>query len=120
VAGIHRLAIPTPSPWGRVTVYLIEDDPLTLVDAGPNSGTSFDELQRAVAGLGHSLEEIEFAASTSTTYGVLIGGARSLHPLIRSKRVATWTPRLGQAPLTRASSRRISSSFTIKSWLASR
>jgi glyoxylase-like metal-dependent hydrolase (beta-lactamase superfamily II) len=57
-AGIHRLAIPTPFAVGRVNVYLIEDEPLTLVDAGPNSGTSFDELQRGIAGLGHSLEDI--------------------------------------------------------------
>ena len=34
-AGIHRLAIPTPFAVGRVNVYLIEDEPLTLVDAGP-------------------------------------------------------------------------------------
>ena len=45
-AGIHRLAIPTPFAVGRVNVYLIEDEPLTLVDAGPNSGTSLDQLQR--------------------------------------------------------------------------
>ena len=57
-AGIHRLAIPTPFAVGRVNVYLIEDEPLTLVDAGPNSGTSFDELQRGIARLGHSLEDI--------------------------------------------------------------
>jgi glyoxylase-like metal-dependent hydrolase (beta-lactamase superfamily II) len=57
-AGIHRLAIPTPFAVGRVNVYLIEDEPLTLVDAGPNSGTSLDELQRGIAGLGHSLEDI--------------------------------------------------------------
>ena len=57
-AGIHRLAIPTPFAVGRVNVYLIEDEPLTLVDAGPNSGTSFDELQRGIAGLGHALEDI--------------------------------------------------------------
>ena len=62
--GIHRLAIPTPFAVGRVNVYLIEDQPLTLVDAGPNSGTSFDELQRGVAGLGHSLEEIELVILT--------------------------------------------------------
>ena len=37
-AGIHRLAIPTPFAVGRVNCYLIDDDPLTLVDAGPNSG----------------------------------------------------------------------------------
>ena len=39
-AGIHRLAIPTPFAVGRVNCYLIDDDPLTLVDAGPNSGAS--------------------------------------------------------------------------------
>jgi glyoxylase-like metal-dependent hydrolase (beta-lactamase superfamily II) len=63
-AGIHRLAIPTPFAVGRVNVYLIEDDPLTLVDAGPNSGTSFDELQRGLAALGHKLEEIELVILT--------------------------------------------------------
>src|SRR4051812_47890508 len=61
---IHRLAIPTPFAVGRVNVYLIEDDPLTLVDAGPNSGTSFDELTRGVAALGHSLEDIELVILT--------------------------------------------------------
>jgi glyoxylase-like metal-dependent hydrolase (beta-lactamase superfamily II) len=63
-AGIHRLAIPTPFAVGRVNVYLIEDDPLTLVDAGPNSGTSFDELQRGIAGLGHELADIELVILT--------------------------------------------------------
>src|SRR5215218_6516539 len=63
-AGIHRLAIPTPFAVGRVNVYLIEDEPLTLVDAGPNSGTSFDELQRGLAALGRELEEIELVILT--------------------------------------------------------
>lgn len=63
-AGIHRLAIPTPFAVGRVNVYVIEDDPLTLVDAGPNSGTSFDELQRGIESLGHSLEAIELVVLT--------------------------------------------------------
>ena len=63
-AGIHRLAIPTPFAVGRVNVYLIDDEPLTLVDAGPNSGTSFDELQRGLTRLGRSLEEIELVILT--------------------------------------------------------
>jgi glyoxylase-like metal-dependent hydrolase (beta-lactamase superfamily II) len=63
-AGVHRLAIPTPFAVGRVNVYLIEDEPLTLVDAGPNSATSFDELQRGLAGLGHPLEDIELVVLT--------------------------------------------------------
>jgi glyoxylase-like metal-dependent hydrolase (beta-lactamase superfamily II) len=58
-AGIHRLAIPTPFAVGRVNVYLIEDDPLTLVDAGPNSGRALDELQTRLRDRGHSIDDIE-------------------------------------------------------------
>jgi glyoxylase-like metal-dependent hydrolase (beta-lactamase superfamily II) len=57
-AGIHRLAIPTPFAVGRVNVYLIEDDPLTLVDSGPNSGSSLDELERQIAAHGHGIEDL--------------------------------------------------------------
>ena len=57
-AGIHRLAIPTPFAVGRVNCYLIEDEPLTLVDTGPNSGKSLDELQQALAGNGRTIEEL--------------------------------------------------------------
>jgi glyoxylase-like metal-dependent hydrolase (beta-lactamase superfamily II) len=57
-AGVHRLSIPTPFAVGRVNTYLIEDEPLTLVDSGPNSGTSLTELERQVSGLGHRLEDI--------------------------------------------------------------
>lgn len=63
-AGIHRLALPTPFAVGRVNVYLIEDEPLTLVDAGPNSGSSLDELQRGLAGLGHAIEDVELVILT--------------------------------------------------------
>jgi glyoxylase-like metal-dependent hydrolase (beta-lactamase superfamily II) len=58
------MAIPTPFAVGRVNAYLIEDEPLTLVDTGPNSGTSFDELRRGVEALGHSLEQIELVIVT--------------------------------------------------------
>src|SRR4051812_27503861 len=63
-AGVHRIAIPTPFAVGRVNVYLVEDSPLTLVDAGPNSGTSLDELQRGIERLGHSLEDIQLVILT--------------------------------------------------------
>src|SRR3954466_3462255 len=58
-AGIHRIAIPTPFAVGRVNVYLIDDDPLTLVDAGPNSGTSLDVLERGLRDLGRTIADIE-------------------------------------------------------------
>jgi glyoxylase-like metal-dependent hydrolase (beta-lactamase superfamily II) len=57
-AGIHRIAVPTPFAVGRVNVYLIEDEPLTLVDTGPNSGTSLDVVERGLAALGHSVEDL--------------------------------------------------------------
>jgi glyoxylase-like metal-dependent hydrolase (beta-lactamase superfamily II) len=63
-AGIQRLAIPTPFAVGRVNVYLIEDEPLTLVDAGPNSGSSLDELERQVAAHGHRIEDIGLVVLT--------------------------------------------------------
>ena len=63
-AGVHRIAVPTPFAVGRINVYLIDDDPLTLVDTGPNSGTSFDELQRGIDRLGHALEELALVVLT--------------------------------------------------------
>jgi glyoxylase-like metal-dependent hydrolase (beta-lactamase superfamily II) len=57
-AGIHRLAVPTPFLVGRVNCYLIEDEPLTLVDTGPNSGKSLDELERALAEHGRAIEDL--------------------------------------------------------------
>jgi glyoxylase-like metal-dependent hydrolase (beta-lactamase superfamily II) len=58
-AGIHCLPIPTPFAVGRVNCYLIEDDPLTLVDTGPNSGKALDELERALDAHGRRVEDLE-------------------------------------------------------------
>jgi glyoxylase-like metal-dependent hydrolase (beta-lactamase superfamily II) len=56
--GIHRLALPTPFLVGRVNCYLIDDQPLTLVDTGPNSGKSLDELEQALAAHGKKIEDL--------------------------------------------------------------
>ncbi len=56
---IHRLAIPTPFRVGPVNCYLIEDDPLTLVDVGPNSAQSLVALESALAGHGRRVEDLE-------------------------------------------------------------
>jgi len=58
-AGIHCLAIPTPFQVGVVNCYLLEDDPLTLLDSGPNSGTALDALEQALAQRGHRVEDLE-------------------------------------------------------------
>jgi glyoxylase-like metal-dependent hydrolase (beta-lactamase superfamily II) len=63
-AGIHRLAIPTPFLVGRVNCYLIEDEPLTLIDTGPNSGKSLDELEQALSARDRAVEDIELIVVT--------------------------------------------------------
>jgi glyoxylase-like metal-dependent hydrolase (beta-lactamase superfamily II) len=64
LAGVHCLRIPTPFAVGRVNCYLIEDEPLTLVDTGPNSGKALDELQSQLAERGHSIGDIELVIVT--------------------------------------------------------
>ena len=63
-AGIHCMPIPTPFAVGRVNCYLIEDEPLTLVDTGPNSGKSLDELQHQLEDLGHAIEDLGLVVIT--------------------------------------------------------
>jgi glyoxylase-like metal-dependent hydrolase (beta-lactamase superfamily II) len=57
--GVHCLAIPTPFAVGRVNCYLIEDDPLTLLDAGPNSATSLTTMEAMLESHGHRVEDLE-------------------------------------------------------------
>jgi glyoxylase-like metal-dependent hydrolase (beta-lactamase superfamily II) len=58
-AGIHCLPLPTPFQVGTVNTYLIEDDPLTLLDSGPNMGSSLDALERGLAAHGRRIEDLE-------------------------------------------------------------
>ena len=58
------MQIPTPFAVGRVNCYLIEDEPLTLVDTGPNSGKSLDELEHQLSALGRSIDELELVVLT--------------------------------------------------------
>jgi glyoxylase-like metal-dependent hydrolase (beta-lactamase superfamily II) len=53
------MPIPTPFMVGRVNCWLIEDDPLTLVDTGPNSGKALDELEAALREHGRRIEDLE-------------------------------------------------------------
>jgi glyoxylase-like metal-dependent hydrolase (beta-lactamase superfamily II) len=57
--GITRIAVPTPFAVGRVNCYLVDDDPLTLVDTGPNSERSLAELEAGLTLAGHRVENLE-------------------------------------------------------------
>jgi glyoxylase-like metal-dependent hydrolase (beta-lactamase superfamily II) len=56
--GIHRLPLPTPLPVGDVNAYLIEDDPLVLVDCGPDTGTALGALEEHLGELGYALGDL--------------------------------------------------------------
>ncbi len=55
---IHQIVLPTPWPVGPVQVYLVEDDPLTLVDTGVRTPESRAALEAALDGLGYGLDDI--------------------------------------------------------------
>jgi glyoxylase-like metal-dependent hydrolase (beta-lactamase superfamily II) len=63
-AGIRVLRLPTPFAIGRVNCYLLEDDPLTLIDTGANSGKGLDELEHQLAEHGHGIEDLDLLILT--------------------------------------------------------
>ncbi|MGH2907057.1 MAG: MBL fold metallo-hydrolase [Solirubrobacterales bacterium] len=56
---IFMFEIPTPFAVGPVNCYLIEDDPLTIFDPGPNSGEAIEALVVNLREHGHELADIE-------------------------------------------------------------
>jgi glyoxylase-like metal-dependent hydrolase (beta-lactamase superfamily II) len=62
--GVHCIAVPTPFAVGRVNCYLLSGEPLTLVDTGPNSGTSLDHLERALDEVGVGVDQLELIVLT--------------------------------------------------------
>jgi glyoxylase-like metal-dependent hydrolase (beta-lactamase superfamily II) len=57
--GIVRIDLPTPWAVGPVNAYLIDDDPLTLIDTGPIHGPTIDALECGLAACGRSIEQLE-------------------------------------------------------------
>ena len=57
-AGIHCLALPTPFAVGTVNCFLLEGDPLALIDCGPNSPATLLALERELEARGYKLADI--------------------------------------------------------------
>jgi glyoxylase-like metal-dependent hydrolase (beta-lactamase superfamily II) len=55
---IHQIVLPTPWDVGPVQVYLIESDPLTLVDTGVRTPASRAALEAALDALGYELPDL--------------------------------------------------------------
>jgi glyoxylase-like metal-dependent hydrolase (beta-lactamase superfamily II) len=56
---IHRISVPTPFYVGPVNVYLIDEDPVTLVDAGPRHEGSLEALEGGLASHGRKLADVK-------------------------------------------------------------
>jgi len=56
--GVHKIVLPTPFDVASVQAYVLEGDPLTLVDVGVRSAESRRTLESALEALGHGLEDI--------------------------------------------------------------
>jgi glyoxylase-like metal-dependent hydrolase (beta-lactamase superfamily II) len=56
---LHQITLPTPWAPGTVQVYLIDRDPLTLIDTGVKTSRSFAALELALDRLGFGIDEIE-------------------------------------------------------------
>ncbi|GIU82724.1 MAG: MBL fold metallo-hydrolase [Acidobacteria bacterium] len=55
---IVRISLPTPLVVGDVNVYLIKDDPITLIDTGPKTKQALDILRERLAQNGVKLSDI--------------------------------------------------------------
>jgi glyoxylase-like metal-dependent hydrolase (beta-lactamase superfamily II) len=59
VSEIHHISLPTPFAIGRVNAYLLDGDPLTLVDPGPRMAETRGELEQGIRAAGRRLEDVE-------------------------------------------------------------
>ena len=63
MSGVAQLQLPVPY-LGSVNVWLLEGDPLTLVDTGPANAEAFATLEQELASHGSALEQIELVLVT--------------------------------------------------------
>lgn len=63
---IRHVALPTPFPVGPVNCYLLDEDPVTVVDPGMLWSDNTETLRRAVEARGRAVEEV---AQVVVTHG---------------------------------------------------
>ncbi len=56
---IHRIEIPTPFAVGSMNSYLIEGDPVILIDTGPRTDEALSRLRKGLIRAGYTLEDID-------------------------------------------------------------
>jgi glyoxylase-like metal-dependent hydrolase (beta-lactamase superfamily II) len=56
---IHRISVPTPFYVGPVNVYVIKDDPLTIIDTGPRMDEAITALRAGLNNLGCRISDVK-------------------------------------------------------------
>jgi glyoxylase-like metal-dependent hydrolase (beta-lactamase superfamily II) len=57
-AGLTRVALPAGNEMGTVNAWIVDDDPLTLVDAGTRAPGAPEALDAALRGVGRTVDDI--------------------------------------------------------------
>ena len=63
---IEKLVIPTPFPVGPINIYLIVDDPLTLIDTGPKTDAAREAFTAQINQCGFRIADIQRIILTHT------------------------------------------------------
>lgn len=57
--GLHLIEVPTLLPVGTVNLYLLEGEPLTLVDTGPKDQEAHSRINRALRDADYSISDLD-------------------------------------------------------------
>lgn len=109
--GFHRIALPTPFAVGDVNAYLIETEPLTVIDCGVRTPQARQTLTDDLAQLGYTVRDIRRLFITHHH----VDHVGSAEDIVRESGAQVWThpfncPWLEAPDQTRA----MSSTFTEK------
>lgn len=63
---IEKLTIPTPFPVGPINIYLVVEEPLTLVDTGPKTEEALAALRQQLHQHGFAIKDIQRVILTHT------------------------------------------------------
>ncbi|MGI9657278.1 MAG: MBL fold metallo-hydrolase [Gaiellaceae bacterium] len=65
---VTKLTVPTPFRVGPVNCYLLDGEPLTLIDTGPNDPSSLEALEAALGECSVRVEDLELIVLTHQHY----------------------------------------------------
>jgi glyoxylase-like metal-dependent hydrolase (beta-lactamase superfamily II) len=63
---IEKLSLPTPFPVGPINIYIIAEEPITLLDTGPKTEEALNALREQLRGLGLIVRDLQRIILTHT------------------------------------------------------